>query len=60
MGGAYFSFDEDRRGSLEAGKLADIAVLSKDVTTVPDEEISTVESVLTLVGGEIVFRADEV
>ena len=52
MGGAYFSFEEERRGSLEAGKLADLAVLSDDYLTVPDDEISGLHSVLTIVGGQ--------
>ena len=60
IGGAYFSFEEDVRGSIEPGKLADMAVLSKDILTVPDEEIPTIESVMTLVGGEIVYRTDDV
>ena len=60
IGGAYFSFEEDFRGSVEPGKLADMAVLSKDILTVPDEEIPTIESVMTLVGGEVVYRTDDV
>ncbi len=59
-GGAYFSFDEEVRGSIEPGKLADIAVLSKDIMTVCDEEISAIEFVLTLVGREIVYRTGDV
>jgi len=52
MGGAYFSFEEEHRGSLEAGKLADLAVLSDDYLTVPEDEISGLHSVLTMVGGQ--------
>ncbi len=59
-GGAYFSFDEEVRGSIEPGKLADIAVLSKDIMTIPDEEMPTIESALTLVGGEVVHRNGDV
>jgi len=55
MGGAYFSFEEDRRGSLETGKLADLAVLSDDYLTVPRDEISGLHSVLTMVGGHEVY-----
>ncbi len=55
MGGAYFSFEEDRRGSLETGKLADLAVLSDDYLTVPGDEISGLHSVLTMVGGHEVY-----
>ena len=57
MGGAYFSFEEDRRGSLEAGKLADLAVLSDDYLTVAEDEISGLSSVLTIVGGKTVHSS---
>jgi predicted amidohydrolase YtcJ len=57
IGSAWFSFDEDKRGSLEVGKLADLAVLSKDYMTVPVEQIGGIESVLTMVGGKIVYAA---
>jgi predicted amidohydrolase YtcJ len=56
-GSAWFSHDDDARGSLEAGKLADLAVLSKDYLTVPVAEIGDIESVLTMVGGKIVYAA---
>jgi len=59
MGSAWFSFDEDVRGSLEAGKLADLAVLSADYLTVPLDEIGNLESVLTLLGGEVVYAAGD-
>jgi predicted amidohydrolase YtcJ len=54
LGSAWFSFDDDVRGSLEPGKLADLAVLSADYLTVPVSEVGDLESLLTLVGGEIV------
>jgi len=57
LGSAWFSHDEGERGSLEVGKLADLAVLSKDYMTVPVDQIGTIESVLTMVGGKIVFGA---
>jgi len=57
MGSAWFSRDEDKRGSLEPGKLADLAVLTKDYMTVPADQIGTIESVLTMVGGKIVYAA---
>ena len=57
LGSAWFSFDEDARGSLEVGKLADFAVLSDDYMTVAVEKIGGLESVLTMVGGKIVYSA---
>jgi predicted amidohydrolase YtcJ len=57
IGSAWFSHDDDTRGSLEVGKLADLAVLSHDYMTVPTEQIGAIESVLTMVGGKIVYAA---
>jgi predicted amidohydrolase YtcJ len=57
FGSAWVSHDEGVRGSLEAGKLADLAVLSKDYTTVPVDQIGSIESVLTMVGGNVVYAA---
>jgi predicted amidohydrolase YtcJ len=54
-GSAWFSFDEQKRGSLEAGKLADLAVLSKDYLTVPVDQIGDIASLLTMVGGRVVY-----
>ena len=57
MGSAWVSHDESRRGSLEVGKLADLAVLSKDYLTAPVEQIGSIESLLTMVDGKIVYAA---
>ena len=57
IGSAWFSFDEKNRGSLEVGKLGDLAVLSKDYLTIPIDQIGTIESLLTMVGGKIVYAA---
>jgi len=57
IGSAWFSHDDDERGSLEVGKLADLAVLSQDYMTVPVERIGETESLLTMVGGSIVYAA---
>ncbi len=57
LGSAWFSFDENRRGSLEPGKLADLAVLSKDYLTIPVDQVGGLESLLTMVGGKIVYAA---
>lgn len=56
-GSAWFTFEEERRGALEPGRLADLAVLDKDYLTVPVEEIGTTVSLLTMVGGRIVYAA---
>jgi len=55
QGSAWFSHDDDKRGALEPGKLADLAVLTKDYMTIPVEQIGALESVLTMVGGKIVY-----
>jgi predicted amidohydrolase YtcJ len=57
LGSAWFSFDDTKRGSLEAGKLADLAVLSDDYMTIPVERIGRLESVLTMVGGQVVYSS---
>ncbi len=55
LGSAWDAHSEDDLGSIEPGKLADIVVLSDDYLTVPDEALRDMKSVLTLVGGEIVY-----
>ncbi len=55
MGSAWFSHDENDRGSLEPGKLADLAVLSNDYMTAPVDQVGAMESLLTMVGGKIVY-----
>jgi predicted amidohydrolase YtcJ len=57
LSSAWFSFDEDKRGSLEVGKLADFAILDRDYFSVPAGEIARIESVMTVVGGKVVFTA---
>jgi predicted amidohydrolase YtcJ len=56
-GSAWFTHDDGRRGALTAGRLADLAVLTKDFATVPANEIGGIESLLTMVGGRIVYAA---
>jgi hypothetical protein len=57
--GAELSGDAGRKGILARGYLADLAILSDDYFTVPAEEISRLESVLTITGGKIVHAAAE-
>jgi predicted amidohydrolase YtcJ len=57
QGSAWFSFDEKKRGTLEVGKLADFAILDQDFFTVPVENIAKTGSLMTVVGGKIVYSA---
>tara|TARA_B100000953_G_scaffold293054_1_gene280953 strand:+ start:138 stop:1844 length:1707 start_codon:yes stop_codon:yes gene_type:complete len=52
---AFAAFEEDIKGSLTVGKLADITVLSKDVMTIPEDEISSTEVAHTIVGGRVMY-----
>jgi predicted amidohydrolase YtcJ len=56
-GAAWFSFDDHHVGSFVAGKYADLAVLSEDYLTVPDNRIRKIESLLTLLGGKVVHAS---
>jgi predicted amidohydrolase YtcJ len=56
---AYAEFAEKEKGTIEPGKLADIAVLSQDIFTVPAPELPKTVSVLTMVGGKIVYKATD-
>lgn len=56
LNGAYAAFEEDLKGSLTPGKLADITVLDRDILTVPEDEILRTEVVYTIVGGKILFK----
>lgn len=53
---AWAAFEEEIKGSLESGKLADFIVVSKDLMTIPAQEILRTEVVMTVVGGQEVFR----
>jgi predicted amidohydrolase YtcJ len=54
---AYAEFSENGKGSLAPGKLADLAVLSQDIFTVPAEDLPKTVSVMTLVGGKVIYDA---
>jgi predicted amidohydrolase YtcJ len=56
---AYAEFQETEKGTLEPGKLADIAVLSQDIFAVPTPELPKTVSVLTIVGGKVVYKVPE-
>lgn len=58
-GSAWFSSEQHIKGSIAAGMLADIAVLDQDFFTIQDAAIKHIESVLTIVGGKIVYAQDD-
>ena len=57
INGAYASFEEDVKGSVEVGKLADLVALAEDPTAVEAEAIIDIPVQMTMVGGEIVHEA---
>jgi predicted amidohydrolase YtcJ len=58
-GSSWFSNEQSRKGRIQVGMLADLAVLSKDFFAVAEDEIKSIESVLTVVGGKVVFGQAE-
>ncbi len=56
LGNAYAAFEEELKGSLETGKVADIVVLSKDLSSCPDEEILETEVLMTIVDGKVKYE----
>ena len=56
LGNAFAAFEEEDKGSISEGKLADIVVLSKDLLNCSDEEILETEVLYTIVGGEVKFQ----
>jgi predicted amidohydrolase YtcJ len=57
VGNAWFTAEERRKGSIEVDKVADLAVLSADYLTIPEEQIPALESILTIVAGRVVYTA---
>ena len=55
LSAAYAAFEEDIKGSLLPGKLADITILSKDLMTIPEDEIPTTQVLYTIVGGKVMY-----
>tara|TARA_Y100001970_G_scaffold121071_1_gene150164 strand:- start:51636 stop:53306 length:1671 start_codon:yes stop_codon:yes gene_type:complete len=54
---SYAVFEESVKGSIEVGKLADFTIFSKDIMTIPEEEIMSAEVLKTIVGGKIVYNS---
>src|SRR5438874_49091 len=54
---AYAAFEENVRGTIEVGKLADLTVLSADIMRIPEMEILKTHCVMTVIGGEVVYEA---
>ncbi len=57
FGGAHASFEEDQKGSLEVGKLADLVILSRDPTQIAPEQLRDLQVEMTFIGGERVYAA---
>lgn len=53
---AYAAFEDDIKGSLEVGKLADITILSKDIMTIPEDDIPSTKIEYTIMGGVIKYQ----
>jgi len=56
INGAYTTFEENKKGSLEVGKYADLAVLSDDLMTISEENIPGIKVLATMVGGQFVYQ----
>ncbi len=58
LNNALAAFEENEKGSITPGKLADLAVLSQDILTIPEEQIPATRVAFTILGGKIVYRAE--
>ena len=55
---AWLMFEEDDKGSIAPGKLADLVILSDDILSCPAERIQSMDVLLTMVGGKVVYQHD--
>jgi predicted amidohydrolase YtcJ len=53
---AYAGFEEDRKGSIETGKFADLAVIDRDILAIPENQIKDIKVEMTLLGGKVVYQ----
>ena len=58
INGAYAAFEEDIKGSIEVGKLADFTILDKNIMTIEEDEILDTNVIMTIIGGNIVYSRD--
>ena len=56
---AYAAFEEQDKGSIEPGKLADLTVLTADIMEIPESEILKTRCTLTVIGGEVVYESKQ-
>jgi predicted amidohydrolase YtcJ len=56
---AFAAFEEDIKGSIVPGKLADLTVLTKDITSIPDDELLSAKVAYTIIGGKIVYKRQD-
>lgn len=59
LGSAWFSQEEDVKGKIKPGQLADVVLLTQDVMTIPEDDIKQIQSTLTIVNGKIVYASDD-
>src|ERR1700735_1863460 len=59
QGSSWFSSESGKKGALAVGQLADLVALTDDYFSVPEEQIKSIESVLTIVGGKIVYAVED-
>ena len=57
VNGAYLTFEEDLKGSLETGKLADLIIIDRDILTCPEDDIKDTKVLATYLGGKVVYEA---
>jgi predicted amidohydrolase YtcJ len=56
---AFMTFDEDKKGSIEVGKLGDLAILSEDYLTCPEDKIKDIRADMTVIAGRIVYQSSD-
>lgn len=59
LGSAWFSQEEDVKGKIKSGQLADVVLLTQDVMTIPEDDIKKTQSTLTIVNGKIVYASND-